>query len=384
MNSKMPRDESYQLHVCLLVNQIGFFGKIGGFGTGARALATALVDRGCRVSVVVPRQKGQPKRVFYDGVEIIGLSIWQMLLPVLLLRRLDANVYHSHEPTWHTFVAQVARPSRVHVVTCVDPRTWKDMWIELRFATAARRLRFPLQWFYELQPLVKFAVRRASVVTTPAPTFLLDKTMQLYGLKEPPRFVPTAYIREPSAPINKALNPTFVFVGRWDRRKRFDLFLDLAEMRPDYQFIAVGRAHEPREDARLRALSSSIPNVVTYDFQSVFDGTLWSIYDEAWALVNTSAREGLPLTFFEALSRGCALVSFVNPEELPERFGVHVKSGDAGEMARALDRIVAWGRNPEIGNMAKDYALRMFGPTRMLESFLTLYVEPDYVLDGHS
>jgi glycosyltransferase involved in cell wall biosynthesis len=45
---------------------------------------------------------------------------------------------------------------------------------------------------------------------------------------------------------------------------------------------------------------------------------------DAKILVNTSIHEALPISFLEALSFGTLLVSNRNPEELTEKFGIHV------------------------------------------------------------
>ncbi|WP_423853919.1 glycosyltransferase [Acinetobacter guillouiae] len=45
---------------------------------------------------------------------------------------------------------------------------------------------------------------------------------------------------------------------------------------------------------------------------------------DAKILVNTSIHEALPISFLEALSFGTLLVSNRNPEDLTEKFGIHV------------------------------------------------------------
>lgn len=45
-------------------------------------------------------------------------------------------------------------------------------------------------------------------------------------------------------------------------------------------------------------------------------------------LVNTAAREGLPLTFLEAAAHGCAILSAVDPDHFASRFGQLVVDDD--------------------------------------------------------
>ena len=52
--------------------------------------------------------------------------------------------------------------------------------------------------------------------------------------------------------------------------------------------------------------------------------------------MNTAAREGLPVTFLEAASYRCAIVSQVNPDEFASRFGYHAEAGDFEAGLRTL------------------------------------------------
>jgi glycosyltransferase involved in cell wall biosynthesis len=60
------------------------------------------------------------------------------------------------------------------------------------------------------------------------------------------------------------------------------------------------------------------------------------LLSDAWVLVNTSAREALPLSFLEAAAHGCALLSAVNPDQWVSRFGQYVQGDDFASGVRAL------------------------------------------------
>ena len=55
------------------------------------------------------------------------------------------------------------------------------------------------------------------------------------------------------------------------------------------------------------------------------------ILDRSWVLVNTSVSECLPVSFLEALSRGCSILSNHDPDRLTSRFGFHTPIGDFEE-----------------------------------------------------
>jgi len=130
------------------------------------------------------------------------------------------------------------------------------------------------------------------------------------------------------APV-KAGRPTVCFVARWDRRKRPELFLELARRRPDVRFVAVGKSADAAWDAELRRRYAGLPNLEMPGFVDQFSGTALSdLLGESWILVNTAEREGLPTSFLEAFAYGCAILSRVNPDGLVSRFG-HVVENDA-------------------------------------------------------
>ena len=121
------------MKVCLICNQIAAWGKVGGFGTATRELGRGLVNQGVEVSAVVLRrtQYGQKPVENLDGITVHGLNSLQVLTSGRIFREIDADIYHSQEPTISSYWAQREMPKRVHVVTCRDPRSWLDHLIEL-------------------------------------------------------------------------------------------------------------------------------------------------------------------------------------------------------------------------------------------------------------
>ena len=143
-------------------------------------------------------------------------------------------------------LCQHAMPDRRHVVTCQDPRTWRDWRIELSCYLEERRYRSLLTWPYEDNPLVWRAVRRADAVFSEA-KHIVPKARNKYRLKVAPQFLPNP-VPLPDGPVAKADRPTVCFVGRFDKRKRPELFFELARRCPDVHFIAVGAANSARMD----------------------------------------------------------------------------------------------------------------------------------------
>lgn len=314
--------------VCILASQYFAWGKYGGFGCMSRKLAEGLARRGHDVSVVVPRRRGQRPVEVLGGVTVRSFAPLHLREAERLIRESRADIFHSQDPTLLTRLAESLLPNRAHIVTCRDPRDGHDWLIEFWYATPRRRLMTPLNYLTESSFVVHDAVRQADGVFTPA-HFLRDKVRRMYRLREPAGFLPNL-IDVPSELPDKSPIPTLTYIARWDKRKRPWLFLDLARRFPQYRFVAVGRSEDANYDARLRRAYGGIGNLEMPGFVDRFadEYRMQGILRDSWVLVNTAAREGLPLTFLEAGAFGCAILSAVDPDGFATRFGRHVADDD--------------------------------------------------------
>jgi len=163
------------------------------------------------------------------------------------LRRL----YHSSEPSLATYIAMQAMPHRKHIITVRDPRNLRD-WKEEFNRPSLSRLQVVSNFLYEHNSLASRAVRRAEMVYSSA-KFLVPKIKSMYSLKSDPIFLPTPV--DIPGDIYKASTPTVCYLARLDRRKRPELFLELAKNFPHVQFIAMGKSRDKKWESRLRAVS---------------------------------------------------------------------------------------------------------------------------------
>ena len=323
--------------VCILASQYFAWGKYGGFGSMSRKLATSLAAAGVQVEVIVPRRGGQRPVEVVDGVTVFSFDPLRLDEAWRLLRASGAEVFHSQDPTVVTWLAQRAQPRRAHLVSCVDPRDQRDWWVEFRYASLRRRLLTPLNYLTESGLLVRRAVQRADAVYCPA-HFLVEKVTRLFQPRGGVAYLPYLIDAPPSAPPKHG-PPSLAFVARWDRRKRPEVFLDLARRFPSCRFVAVGEGEDRRYDEALRRSHADVANLEMPGFVDRFGGeSLSALLARSWILVNTAAREGLPLTFLEAAAQGCAILSAVDPDGFASRFGEHVVGDD---FAAALERLLA-------------------------------------------
>lgn len=355
------------MHVCLISVEIFAWGKYGGFGRATRLIGRELVKRGVKVTAVVPRRKDQGPVEELDGIRVLGFKPRQLLSAAQLFRQADADIYHSEEPSMGTYLAMRAMPHKKHLVTFRDPRDWADWRTEFSLPSLS-----PAQvianWLYEDNPLVARAVRRAHGRFAAA-QMIIPKARRKYRLKTDPLFLPTPVEVPETNP--KAEIPTVCFVSRWDKRKRPELFFELAHQFPHVRFLAAGQSRNLEYDQYLRQTYGGLPNLELLGFIDQFAGNeLSNLLSKSWILANTAAREGLPNAFIEAAAHGCALLSAVDPDGFASRFGCPVQQDDfAGGLAFLLKNN-AWR---DLADDGYRYVRETFAIDRAIDRHLEIY-----------
>lgn len=99
-----------------------------------------------------------------------------------------------------------------------------------------------------------------------------------------------------SFPILKSYNKTILCIARLASPKRYDLFMAVAELLPQYAFIWIGNQHEVLNHPENVYFLGNIPNA----------GTYCSIAD---LFMLPSDYEGLPMVILEAMSFGKPVVA---------------------------------------------------------------------------
>ncbi|MGE3831986.1 MAG: glycosyltransferase, partial [Parvibaculaceae bacterium] len=255
------------------------------------------------------------------------------------IRAADADVYHCVQASLGAYLAQRAMPDRAQVVECVDPRDWNDWLIDFRLPTHSAARLIPSFVYFGTRP-ARLSVRRADAVQVPA-RFLQAKVQRLYGLGTCPQFAPMPF--DAPGTVTKSATPLVIFVGRLVPRKRPEIVLELARQFPAVRFMIVGDESGRGYGSELRRQAAALPNVIFSGFiDQMTDARLFDHLGEAWILVNTAAREGLPLTFIEAASHRCAILSECDPDGYASKFGYHVRDGDFASGLKCLLSDDAW------------------------------------------
>jgi glycosyltransferase involved in cell wall biosynthesis len=356
------------VRICFICVEIFAWGKYGGFGRATRLIGGELVKRGLEVFAVVPRREGQKPVEDLDGIRVLGFHPRRPWEASRLFREVAADVYHSSEPSFGSWLAMRACPEKKHIVTVRDPRDFEDWRMEFELPSLSRFQVFT-NWLYETNPIVRHAVRRMDRVYTCADT-LIPKVHRLYRLAEPPGFLPTPV--EVLDTYEKAKTPTVCSLARIDRRKRPEIFCELAAAYPEVRFLIAGKSRDPAYGRDLEARYGSLPNLEFLGFVDQFrTGAKHSdLLEKSWILVNTANREGLPNAFLEAAAHGCAILSAVDPDGFASRFGYRAKDDD---FARGLAWLLEERRWEERGRTGNRHVKAVFGTEHAIDCHVEIY-----------
>jgi glycosyltransferase involved in cell wall biosynthesis len=355
------------MRICLISVEIFAWGKYGGFGRATRTIGRELAKRGCEVTAVVPRRPGQDAVEDLDGIKVLGFSPHNPFSALACIRAADADIYHSCEPSFTTWLAMRAMPRRKHMVTFRDPRDLQDWRMEFALPSLSR-LQVAHNFLFEHNPLTNRCIRRMHAVFTIA-RYLVPKVRRMYGLDRDPGFLPTP-VALPER-VEKAARPTVCYVARLDRRKRPRLFLDLAARFPDVHFIAMGKSRDRAFDAELRRDYGNVPNLEMPGFVDQFGSERHSaILGSSWVMVNTATREALPNAFLEAAAHRCAILSLVDPDGFASEFGYAALRDEFTEGLHYLLEGERWRGRGERGFA---YVRDVFEISRAIDRHIAIY-----------
>ena len=319
------------MKVCFVSPEVFHWGIHGGFGYLTWMLGKKLSERGIDVSVVTQRRPGQGEEEWLDGIKVYGYpshkaglgSLWARRESMKYYRKADADIYHSQAISYNSYIAHVACPEKKHVLTFQDPYD-REEWRRIakvipKYGTIKHQL-----WVEAEIRFLKDTCKCLDALYSQA-HFLIPKSVKLYGLTTEPKFLPNP-VPIPKNSSEKAETPTVCFLARWDPQKRVEIFFKLAEQNPEINFIAMGKSHDPEKDRRLRETYQHLPNLRLTGFVS--EKEKQEILGKSWALLNTSIREALPISFLEALACKTPIISGENPDDLVSKYGYHVKDDE--------------------------------------------------------
>jgi glycosyltransferase involved in cell wall biosynthesis len=253
------------------------------------------------------------------------------------------------------------------------------------------------EWKYRLlyRPLLRRVLDRAARIIVASPS-MAQSAEQLAGYRHKCAVIPygidavslagTAAVRTRADAIRREIGrPLLLFVGRLVPYKGVDVLLR-AIATLDARLVVVGDG--PMRAALEAQAASSGGGRVTF-VGSVADSELAALYHacDVFVLPSVTRAEAFGMVQVEAMACGKPVVSTAVPSGVPwvnqhEVTGLVVRPGDAGELSRALQMLLASpSLRGQLGAAGRARVAAEFTATRMAERTVALYRD---VLDGHA
>lgn len=315
-----------KIKVGLIIDE--FFGALGtaygGYGFLARRhIAKYIPNEDFQVDVLLGRGK---RFIFAEQNQVDDVIVYRLprrkWFAERWLKKQDYDIYLSIELTYSYILENECNKNKKLILWIQDPRPMYE-WDEINTVKLFPETSYFDQKIYDLvhkwyqEDRVKFISQGH---------FLNQKAKDLYNLNDD---VPIQYLPNPIDIQDEFNFDTYkkrnliIFLGRIESVKRGWIFCEIAKKLPEYQFYILGQTF--REGEKNSEIMKNYYEVENLHFIGHVDGDEKTQYlKDAKILVNTSIHEALPISFLEALSFGTLLVSNRNPEELTEKFGIHV------------------------------------------------------------
>lgn len=309
---------------------------IGGAEVQQSLIGRALCGRGYGISFIT-YDHGQADGIVHDGIRVLktcpshaglqGLRFFTPRWSTLhqAMRRADADIYYQRTAGCETgqvalwcklngrpFIFAAASDSNCDP-TMPDLPTWRE------------------------RALYNYGLHRAALVLSQTNTQQL-RFAEHFGITSPVvrSCADDPYAgREVRRTIPASRPPRLLWVGRIvGSKKRFDWFLQLADLCSQFEFHVVGDAKDG--DSSMKELlreAKRCANVRLWGRVSHAD--IGKVYEDAELLVCTSSTEGFPNTFLEAWARGLPVLSTVDPDELITRHRLGATASTVDGLARA-------------------------------------------------
>ena len=334
------------------------WGKYGGIGKATKDIAEGLVKKGITVHAIVPRGHGQVETETVEGVKVHSFPLNGYQKIGGIIRKVDTDIYHSQDPNLGTLIGMSAMPGSKHVLTCQNPKTREDWKKVIEFYPFRRRVYNSL-----IEPFVSRRVKDLDAVYCQC-NFIREKAAKCYDLRQTPEFLPNPVkILEYN---KKSETEKIFFLGRFDKEKNPEKFFKLAEKHSGIKFVAAGRAHKSAIDQRLRG-TYNYPNLDLLGH--VTGNEKEQLLESGWILVNTSVSECLPVSFLEAASAGCAILSPHDPDGFASNFGYQVEE----DYAKGLEWLLDGNRWRELGKAGHEYVKRTHEHKRVIDKHVQAY-----------
>lgn len=194
---------------------------------------------------------------------------------------------------------------------------------------------------------------------------LADIARRLYALDSMQAFHWPKPIPVSPEPRSFSSRPSFLFLARLDPIKRPWIFCELARRFPAADFYLAGTTHHPE---LMNPVLEPYRNVSNLKFLGRVDGAEKDrLLKEAWAIINTSIHEGVPVAMLEGFAFGKPTIAALDPDGLTSKFGIFVgeRPGNGNDpetldrFSAAIEHMITAFDKQGVGREAQNYIARV-------------------------
>lgn len=317
------------IKVALLIDE--FFGgantAFGGYGFLARKyICKYIPDKDIKIDVLLERKEGLEEAICekVDDINVYRLPYDEDLAKKWLQTQ-NYDLFLSIEMTYPSYEIMKLVDKKKLLLWVQDPRP-DSIWQEKRQSVSL--IKDPCVTDKNIPLLVKKLSYENRVKFISQGYSLNNRAIELYDLPEkyPIKYLPN--------PIDLDMNYEFdlskkkkqvIFLGRLEAQKRAWMFCEVAKRMPEYEFFVMGKFHRDEENNKIPLQQYLDDTPSNLHFTGHLEGEeKEKLIRESRVLLNTSIWEGIPISWLEALQYGTAIVSCLDNENLPSRFGAYV------------------------------------------------------------
>lgn len=241
------------------------------------------------------------------------------------LRNQNYDIFLSIELTYPSYEIMSLVYDKNLILWIQDPRP-NSIWLKKRSSVTI--IEDPCVSDKFASELINYLYRENRVTFISQGYYLNDLAKELYNL---PSNINIQYMPNPIVldydfkfDINKKKKQV-IFLSRLEAQKRAWIYCEIAKRMPEYDFYLMGkffRDEDRNKETLEKYMKGDIPNL---HFTGHLEGEeKEKLIRESRILINTSIWESIPISWLEALQYGTAIVSCLNNEDIPSKFGEYV------------------------------------------------------------
>lgn len=315
-----------KLKIALLIDE--FFGgagtAFGGYGFLARNyICKYIPNKDIQIDVLLERKEGLSDVICerVDDTNVYRLP-YNEEAAAKWLKEQDYDLFMSIEMTYPSYEIMKLVEDKKLLLWIQDPRPSEE-WEEKRQTVSL--IKDPCVASKEAANLVRTLNYRGLVSFISQGCSLNPLAKKLYNL---PDSVKIKYLPNPTEIDNsykfdiKKKKKQVIFLGRLEAQKRAWLFCEVAKKMPEYDFYLMGKFHRAEENNRKILEPYMDGSIKNLHFTGHLEGEeKEKLIRDSRILLNTSIWEGIPISWLEAMQYGTAIVSCLDNENIPSKFG---------------------------------------------------------------